>query len=71
MAGDTGKPRLAVTNFGHRAGLRLAAMACVRYKLAMADAIIWQTAQEQQAELLTQDFGFKYVPGVQYRAKVA
>ena len=44
--------------------LRLAAIASVRYKLAMADAIIWQTAQ-----LFTQDADFKDVSGVRYRAK--
>ena len=51
--------------------LRLAAIPSVRYKLAMADAIIWQTAQLHQAQLFTQDGGLKDVPGVQYRAKVA
>ena len=50
--------------------LRLAAIASVRYKLAMADAIIWQTAQLHQAQLFTQDAGLKDVPGVRYRAKV-
>ncbi len=51
--------------------LRLAAIASVRYKLAMADAIIWQTAQLHQAQLFTQDGGLKDAPGVQYGAKVA
>ena len=50
--------------------LRLAAIASVRYKLAMADAIIWQTAQLRQAQLFTQDAGLKDVPMVQYRARV-
>ena len=50
--------------------LRLAALASVRYKLAMADAIIWQTAQLNQAQLFTQDAGLKDVPDVRYRAKV-
>ncbi len=51
--------------------LRLAAIASVRYKLAMADAIIWQTAQLHQAQLFTQDADLKDVPDVQYRTKVA
>ena len=50
-------------------GLRLAAIASVRYKLAMADAIIWQTAQAHGAQLYTQDSDLKDAPGVQYRAK--
>ena len=50
--------------------LRLAAITSVRYKLAMADAIIWQTAQRHQAQLFTQDSDLKAAPGVQYRAKV-
>ena len=51
--------------------LRLAAIASVRYKLAMADAIIWQTAQLHQAQLFTQDSDLMDVPDVRYRAKVA
>lgn len=51
--------------------LRVAAIASVRYKLAMADAIIWQTAQLHQAQLFTQDVDFMDVPGAKYRAKVA
>jgi len=51
--------------------LRLAAIASVRYKFAMADAIIWQTAQLHQALLFTQDADLMDAPGVQYRAKVA
>ena len=50
-------------------GLRLAAIASVQYKLAMADAIIWQTAQQHQAQLYTQDADLKDVPGVRYRAR--
>ena len=50
--------------------LRLAAIASVRYKLAMADAIIWQTAQKHQAQLFTQDGDLQEAPSVQYRAKV-
>lgn len=51
--------------------LRLAAIASVRYKLAMADAIIWQTAQLHRAQLFTQDSDLMDAPNVQYRAKVA
>jgi len=50
--------------------LRLAAIASVRYKLEMADAIIWQTAQQHQAQLFTQDGDLKDAPDVQYRAKL-
>lgn len=39
------------------------------YKLAMADAIIWQTARESEATLYTQDQGFKGLPGVKYKVK--
>ena len=38
-------------------------------KLAMADAIIWQTAQQHKAQLFTQDADLKDAPGVHYRAK--
>ena len=51
--------------------LRLAAIASVRFKLAMADSIIWQTSQLNHAQLFTQDAGLKDAPDVQYRAKVA
>ena len=47
----------------------LAAQAAQKYKLAMADAIIWQTAQVHQAALYTQDADLKALPGVQYKAK--
>jgi toxin FitB len=50
-------------------GLRLAAIASLRYQLAMADAIIWQTAQAHGAQLFTQDVDLKNAPGVQYRVK--
>lgn len=50
-------------------GLRLAAIASVQYQLAMADAIIWQTAQQHKAKLFTQDADLKHVPGVHYRAR--
>lgn len=50
-------------------GMRLAAIASVEHKLAMADAIIWQTAQQQKAKLFTQDADLKDAPGVHYRPK--
>ena len=50
-------------------GLRLAAIASLRYKFAMADAIIWQTAHAHGAQLYTQDADLKDAPGVQYRAR--
>ena len=40
------------------------------HQLAMADAIIWQTAHIHKARLLTQDAGLKRMTGVQYTAKV-
>ena len=49
--------------------LQLAAIASVHYKLAMADAIIWQTARLHKAQLFTQDADLMLVPGVQYRPK--
>jgi toxin FitB len=49
--------------------LRLAAIASVRYKLAMADAIIWQTAQLHRAQLFTQEADLMDVPDVRYRPK--
>ena len=52
------------------AALRLAAIASIQFKLAMADAIIWQTAQLHAAQLFTQDADLKDAPGVRYRAKV-
>ena len=51
------------------AQLYSAAQASRLYQLAMADAIIWQTAREYSAVLYTQDAAFKDVPSVQYRAK--
>ena len=43
--------------------------AALKYKLAMADAIIWQTAQAHGAVLFTQDAVFKGLPGVKFKAK--
>ena len=51
------------------AAMRLAAIASVQYKLAMADAIIWQTAQQHAAKLYTQDADLKDAPSVRYQAK--
>ena len=48
----------------------LAAQAAQKYKLAMVDAIIWQTAQVHKAALYTQDADLKALPGVQYKAKI-
>jgi toxin FitB len=39
------------------------------HQLAMADAIIWQTAHIYQARLLTQDAGLKSMLGVEYTVK--
>lgn len=48
----------------------LAAQAAQKYKLTMADAIIWQTAQVHKAALYTQDADLKALPGVQFKAKI-
>jgi uncharacterized protein len=47
-----------------------AAQTSHQHQLAMADAIIWQTAKAHNARLLTQDAGLKEMPDVQYTAKV-
>jgi len=49
--------------------LAQAAQASRTHKLAMADAIIWQTAQVYQARLYTQDVDLKDLPGVVYQDK--
>ena len=49
--------------------MRQAAHASKVYQLAMADAIIWQTAQTHQAKLYTQDVDLKGLPGVVFKAK--
>lgn len=41
-----------------------------QHQLAMADAIIWQTAHLHKARLLTQDAGLKNMPDVRYVPKV-
>lgn len=48
-----------------------AARAADSYKLALADAIIWQTAQSHGATLYTQDADLQGLPGVAYQAKPA
>lgn len=56
---------------GDMALMRQAALASQTYKLAMADAIIWQTAHQHQARLYTQDVDLKNLPGVMFKAKPA
>lgn len=51
------------------AELANAARAGIDHKLALADAIIWQTAQIHQAKLYTQDIDLKGLPGVMFKAK--
>ena len=51
------------------ADLARAAKAGIDHKLALADAIIWQTAQTYQAKLYTQDVDIKGLPGVVFKAK--
>jgi toxin FitB len=46
-----------------------AAASSQRYKLHMADAIIWQTAQAHGATLYTQDAALKDLPNVKFQAK--
>ena len=46
-----------------------AAKASATHKLAMADALIWQTAQSFGATLFTQDSGLKSMSGVKFQSK--
>jgi len=46
-----------------------AAKTSVAHKLAMADALIWQTAQFFEATLFTQDAGLKAMAGVKFQSK--
>lgn len=46
--------------------LHLAADMSLRHGLAMADAIICATAQDQRAEIITGDADLKNLPGVRY-----
>ncbi len=50
-------------------GAYMAAQSAIRYKLHMADALIWQTAQAHGATLYTQDAALADLPGVRFRAK--
>lgn len=47
----------------------LASATAEKYKLALADAIIYTTAQSADAQLWTQDAHFKDLPGVRYFPK--
>ncbi len=49
--------------------LLAAAQTSLEHQLAMADAIIWQTAHVTQARLLTQDAGLKSMPSVEFVLK--
>jgi predicted nucleic acid-binding protein len=46
-----------------------ASASAIRFQLAMADAIIWQTAQVHGAALYTQDADLKGLPLVKFKAK--
>ena len=46
-----------------------AAKVSITHKLAMADALIWQTAHSFGAALYTQDQGLQAMLGVKYQAK--
>jgi predicted nucleic acid-binding protein len=48
-----------------------AAEICGRHKLTTADAIIYATAMEHGADLLTCDAHFRNIPGVTYIAKIS
>ena len=50
-------------------GAYMAAQSAIRYKLHMADALIWQTAQAHGAILYTQDAALAHLPDVKYHAK--
>ncbi len=50
-------------------GAYMAAQSAIRYKLHMADALIWQTAQAHGAILYTQDAALAHLPDVKYLAK--
>lgn len=51
-------------------GLSQAAINAHTYKLAMADAMIWQTAVNHHATVYTQDADFFDLPNVVYKQKV-
>jgi len=50
-------------------GAYMAAQSAIRYKLHMADALIWQTAQAYGAMFYTQDAALAQLPDVKYHAK--
>jgi len=50
-------------------GAYMAAQSAIRYKLHMADALIWQTAQAHGSILYTQDAALAHLPDVKYQAK--
>lgn len=50
-------------------GMYQAALAAKQYGLHMADAILWQTAQQHRATLYTQDAALEGLRGVVYQAK--
>ena len=50
-------------------GLSQAALSAHQYKLAMADAMIWQTAVNHAATIYTQDADFFDLPHVIYKKK--
>ena len=50
-------------------GAYMAAQSAIRYKLHMADALIWKTAQAHGAILYTQDAALAHLPDVKYQAK--
>lgn len=53
------------------AGLLRAAQASVLHKLAMADALIWQTAADHGALVWTQDACLAALPGVRFQPRPA
>lgn len=44
----------------------LAADVSLEYGLAMADAVVYATARDQDARLVTSDADFKTIPAVEY-----
>lgn len=48
-----------------------AAQAAVQHRLAMADALIWQTAADHAAVLWTQDADLSAAPGVRFQPRPA
>ena len=53
------------------AGLSRAALSAHKHQLAMADAMIWQTAVENNAQVYTQDADFLDLPHVVYQPKIS